>query len=99
MVSSIRKKTVAALFCAVCIMVVFSGFSVQAFSNVTTSKAQETSESTPTNEALFAIPSLLLILPIAAAAAYVLEWRTSNTKTPTTKKECVFLSTQEEFGI
>jgi heme/copper-type cytochrome/quinol oxidase subunit 2 len=74
------KKKIAFLTIVVaCIMVVvLSMFFVQAFSAQAASKAQDVAVTQPKSDSFSAIPFLLLVLPVATLAAYVLEWTGSK---------------------
>jgi hypothetical protein len=60
-----------------CVLVVLSIVLVQASSAPQSSISEDAAQ--PANEELSAIPLLMLMLPFAAVAAYVLEW--TNRKT------------------
>jgi len=74
-----KKKTTFLIVAATCVIVILSMFLAQALSAQAASKAQDvTVTEQPQRDSFSAIPLLMLVLPVAALAAYVLEWTGSK---------------------
>jgi hypothetical protein len=74
-----NKKKIACLTLAVtCIVVIVSMFLVQAFSPLTPSASKGVETAKQWNNSLTALPLVILLLPIAAGVAFILEWRNSK---------------------
>jgi hypothetical protein len=73
-----KKKIAFLTVAATCVIVILSMFLAQAFSAQAASKAQDVAVTQPQSDSSSAIPLLMLLLPVAALAAYVMEWTGSK---------------------
>jgi hypothetical protein len=78
------QKVFGVTVVAVCMLVVFSMGSAEASTAAPSTAAPTASEHTC--DSFSAIPMVVLLLPIAAVAAYVLEWATAKTHKPEQKE-------------
>ena len=74
---STKKKIVFLTIVVACMMVVISMFLVQSFPAQAASKA-DVSVTQSKSDSFSSIPLLMLMLPVAALAAYILEWTGSK---------------------
>ncbi len=74
------KKAAYIMLAMTCVLIISSILFVQAVPLQETPTTQEYNTTQDQGNELSAIPLLVLILPIAAVAAYVLEWATSKGK-------------------
>lgn len=77
------QKVLGFTIVTVCVMATFFVGSVQA----ATSQSTTTTSPQQLNSSFSAIPLVFLLLPIAAAAAYILEWGTAKTHKPEKQKD------------